>query len=234
MTKKLFAALLLVLLTGQFMFAQNEQTPYTGTEDAKPVVFRDRLIMDIYHSFWMGMPTQVEHMKFDPGFNVSALWDFKIKEKPLAIGLGVGISYYTQYSNALLQYDETSEIMKYYVLPSSVDYNRLKLNYLNVNIPVEFRYRHSNGLKVSVGARVGLVCSVSQKYLGDDPSNPRGTLRMKSLRMENTRKYHVDVYTRIGWKFIDLYYSLQVTPLFEAGKGPKIYPMSVGFSLSLF
>ena len=56
----------------------------------------------------------------------------------------------------------------------------------------------------------------------------------KNLNIQNKFKYSVDVYTRIGWKFVDLYYSFQVTPLFTTGKGPKIYPMSVGISLSLF
>ena len=55
--------------------------------------------MDLYHTFWMGMPVEVEHMKFDPGVNFSAIWDFKIKNKPIAVGLGIGVSYYTQYSN---------------------------------------------------------------------------------------------------------------------------------------
>ena len=44
--------------------------------EEKPEIVRDRLNIDIYHSFWMGMPQEVKHMKFDPGFSVSALWDF--------------------------------------------------------------------------------------------------------------------------------------------------------------
>ena len=235
---KRFTTILLCVLAFGTLSAQTSETPYTGNEKStqteKPVVFRDRLIMDIYHSFWMGMPTQVSHMKFDPGFNVSAIWDFKLKEKPIAFGLGVGVSYYTQFSNALLRYDEPSDLMRYYVLPESVKYNLLKMNYLNVNIPLEFRYRHPNGFKFSVGARVGLVCEVSQKYKGQDPSTASDTTMYKNLRMEHKMKYNVDVYTRIGWKFINAYYSFQVTPLFTNGKGPKIYPMSVGISLSLF
>ena len=221
----------------QVVYSQTETTPYTGpvkTKEDKPVVFRDRLIMDIYQSFWIGMPSKVSYMKFDPGFNVSAIWDFKIKNKPLAFGAGVGISYYTQYSNALLRYDEDNDIMRYYVLPSSVKYNLLKLNYLNVNIPLEFRYRNTNGFKFSVGARVGLVAEVSQKYKGNNPEDVSDTLMMKNLKVFNKMKYNVDVYTRIGWKFVDAYYSIQLTPLFQEDKGPKIFPMSVGISLSLF
>ncbi|MCR4680851.1 MAG: outer membrane beta-barrel protein [Bacteroidales bacterium] len=238
MVKRLITLALLCVMSAGLLQAQTQDTPYTGKEkteqDSKPVVFRDRLIMDIYHSFWMGMPTQVSHMKFDPGFNISAIWDFKIKEKPLALGLGVGVSYYTQYSNALLRYDKTDDLMRYYILPESVKYKLLKMNYLNVNIPLEFRYRHPNGFKFTVGARVGLICEVSQKYKGQDPFSVSDTAMYKNLHMEHKMKYNVDVYARIGWKFINAYYSFQATPLFTVGKGPKIYPMSVGISLSLF
>ncbi|MCQ2284765.1 MAG: PorT family protein [Bacteroidales bacterium] len=238
MVKKFFALFLLALLFTQSVMAQTEATPYTSSvptdKETKPMVFRDRLIMDIYHTFWMGMPTQVNHMKFDPGLNVSALWDFKIKQKPLAFGVGIGVTYYTQYSNALLRYDDKTELMRYFILPENVDYKLLKMNYLSCNIPLEFRYRNNNGFKFTVGARVGLIAEISQKYKGDDPQNPSDTLCVKNLRIENKMKYNVDVYARIGWKFVDAYYCFQLTPLFEAGKGPKIYPMSVGLSFSLF
>ncbi len=218
--------------------AQNAQTPYTGPKaadaDEPIVVFRDRLVLDVFHSFWMNMPKEVDHMKFDPGFNVSAIWDFRMKRKDLAIGLGVGVTYHTQYSNALLRYDKDNDIMKYYLLPANINYKRLKMNYLNVNIPLEFRYRHSCGFKFSVGARVGLIAEISQKYKGDDPSNPSDTLMVKNLHVMNKMKYNVDVYARIGWKFVSAYYSFQVTPLFTEAKGPRIYPMSVGISLNLF
>ena len=227
---------MMVLLGFQSLSAQNEVTPYTSGKDVedKPVVFRDRLVMDIYHSFWMGMPSNVNYKKFNPGFNISALFDFRIKNEPLAFGLGVGVTYHTQYSNALLLYDKESGLMKYNILPTTVEYDLLKMNYLSVNIPLEFRYRHTNGFKFSVGARVGLIAEISQKYKGQDYTTASDTIMVKNLRMENKLKYNVDVYTRIGWKFVDLYYSFQFTPLFEVGKGPKIYPMSVGISLSIF
>ena len=234
--RSFFAVLILIIIGLQPVSAQNDATPYTSPKDVeeKPVVFRDRLVMDVFHSFWMGMPSQVSYKKFDPGFNFSILWDFKVKKKPVAFGLGVGITYHTQYSNALLLYDQTSDLMKYNILPSNVNYNLLKMNYLNVNIPLEFRYRNANGFKFSVGVRVGLIAEISQKYKGQDYTTATDTMMMKNLHTENKLKYNVDVYTRIGWKFIGAYYSFQFTPLFEAGKGPKIYPMSVGISLSIF
>lgn len=238
MMKRIIAIFLVCILALQTVQSQTKDTLATGNAKAKKeqkdLVFRDRLIMDIYHTFWMNMPTEVTHLKFDPGFNISAIWDFKIKEKPLALGLGVGVSYYTQFSNALLQYDKEDDIMRYYVLSESVKYKLLKMNYLNVNIPLEFRYRNPNGFKFTVGARVGLICEISQKYKGQDPLTVSDTAMYKNLHIEHKMKYNVDVYARIGWKFINAYYSFQPTPLFTVGKGPKICPMSVGISLSIF
>ena len=237
MKKRILTIAMLMMCAVPMLTAQTSETPYTTPKDTanEPlVVFRDRLIMDIYHTFWMNMPVEVNHLKFDPGFTVSAIWDFKIKKKPIAVGLGVGVSYYTQFSNALLRYDETSGSMMYYILPTDLKYNLLKMNYLNVNIPLEFRYRHPNGFKFSVGVRAGLVCEVSQKYKGNDPAMPSDTAMYKNLLIKNKTKYNIDVYTRIGWKFIDLYYCFQPTLLFADAKGPKIYPMSLGISLSIF
>ena len=237
MKKRILTIAMLLLCAVPMLTAQTSETPYTtpkDTADEPLVVFRDRLIMDIYHTFWMNMPVEVNHLKFDPGFTVSAIWDFKIKKKPLAVGLGVGVSYYTQFSNALLRYDAASDIMKYYILPTDLKYNLLKMNYLNVNIPLEFRYRHPNGFKFSVGVRAGLICEISQKYKGSDPAIPADTAMYKNLLIKNKMKYNIDVYTRIGWKFVDLYYCFQPTPLFADSKGPKIYPMSLGISLSIF
>ncbi len=237
MKRQFLTIVLMLVCAGSMLTAQTPQTPYTSPKDSvdeKPVVFRDRLIMDIYHTFWMNMPTEVTHMKFDPGFTVSAIWDFKIKKKPVAVGLGVGVSYYTQFSNALLRYNAASGTMKYYVLPADVNYNLLKMNYLNVNIPLEFRYRHPNGFKFTVGARAGLICEISQKYKGADPAVPSDTAMYKNLLVKNKMKYNIDVYARVGWKFVNVYYSFSPTPLFADNKGPKIYPMSVGISLSIF
>lgn len=238
MIRRIIPLVILCMSLIQITYSQTESSTSNATlqdkKEPKPVIFRDRLIMDIYHTFWMGMPAEVNHAKFDPGFNVSAIWDFNTNNKPVAFGLGLGISYYTQYSNALLQYDEDKEIMRYFVLPSQVKFNTVKMNYLNVNIPLEFRYRHENGFKFTIGARAGLICNVSQKYKGQDPSTAADTVMYKNLRMEDKMKYNVDVYTRIGWKFVDVYYNFQLTPLFSTGKGPKIYPMSVGISLSIF
>jgi hypothetical protein len=201
-------------------------------------VFRDRLIVDVFHSFWFNVPNTVTH-KFNPGFNVAVLWDFKAtKKSPISFGLGVGCVFHTQFSNAQLQYDNEKKINKYYVLPDILTKkDSLKLNkmtYINCNIPLEFRYRHKSGFKITVGARLGLVAEISQRYKGKNLEGNNGTENYKYFLKTGRQNVNFDVYMRAGWKFVAVYYSYQVNKLFIEGKGPAINPMSVGISLSLF
>ena len=215
---------------------------YNNTENKPPVnkleveIFRDRLVVDVFHSFWFHVPSKVSQ-KFNPGFNVAVLWDFKTSKKsPISFGLGVGCTYHTQFSNAQLRYDSKEDITKYYLLPSNI-VDTMKLNrmtYINCNIPLEFRYRHKCGFKFSVGVRLGLVAELSQRYKGLNMTGEDPDENFKTFLNRERQKINFDAYIRCGWKFVGIYYSYQVNRLFNEGKGPAVNPMSLGISLSLF
>jgi len=225
-----------------FAFAQEQQTiiPDIQSKIQKEEVeiFRDRLIVDVFHSFWLNLPSKVTP-RFNPGFNVAVLWDFKArKQSPISFGLGVGCTFHTQFSNAHLKYDPDKDIAKYYVLPEIAGHkDSLKLNrltYINCNIPLEFRYRHKSGFKLTVGVRLGLVAELSQRYKGKDLEGNNTNENFKYYVSNNRQKASFDAYMRCGWKFVAVYYSYQVNKMFNEGKGPAVNPMSVGISLSLF
>jgi len=202
-------------------------------------VFRDRLIVDVFHSFWFHVPENVNNKKFNPGFNIAVLWDFKTSKKsPISFGLGAGCTYHTQFSNAQLKYNNSTDLTKYYVLPEVVSHkDSMKLNrmtYISCNIPLEFRYRHKSGFKFTVGVRLGLVAEISQRYKGKNLEGNNIDENFKYFLTHNRQKVNFDVYMRCGWKFVAVYYSYQVNRLFNEGKGPAVNPMSVGISLSLF
>ena len=198
--------------------------------------FRDRLVVDVFHSFWMNVPTGVTQ-KFNPGFNVTVLWDFKAKKNsPISFGLGIGCTYHTQFSNAQLRFTHPSGPTKYHILPGSV-VDTMKLNrmtYINCNIPLEFRYRHKCGFKLTVGVRLGLVVEISQRYKGLSIDGTGIEENYKYFLKNDRQKVNFDAYIRCGWKFVGVYYSYQVNYLFNEGKGPAVNPMSLGISLSLF
>jgi hypothetical protein len=108
------------------------------------------------------------------------------------------------------------------------------MTYINCNIPLEFRYRHKNGFKFTVGVRLGLVAEISQRFKGKNYEDNYRDENFKHFFTAGRQKVNFDVYMRCGWKFVAVYYSYQVNRLFNEGKGPAVNPMSLGISLSLF
>jgi len=236
--------LLIIICSCSFVFAFSQEQKRDLSEIQDKIqkeaveVFRDRLVVDVFHSFWMNAPSNVSQ-KFNPGFNVAVFWDFKAKKtSPISFGLGVGCTYHTQFSNAQLQYDDRTQLTKYFLLPESITHkDSMKLNrmtYINCNIPLEFRYRHKSGFKFTVGIRLGLVAELSQRYKGKDVEGNHTDVNYKYFLSTDRQKVNFDVYMRCGWKFVGVYYSYQVNKLFNEGKGPAVNPMSMGISLSLF
>jgi hypothetical protein len=239
LSKIILICICLCSVTIVFSQEQNSKENQQKIKKEAVEVFRDRLIVDVFHSFWMNVPTGVTQ-KFNPGFNVAALWDFKTSKKsPVSFGLGVGCTFHTQFSNAQLRYSQADGITKYYLLPALPAYSAdtVKLNrmtYINCNIPLEFRYRHKSGFKLTIGVRLGLVAELSQRYKGKNTEGFPIDENNKYFLKTDRQTVNFDAYIRCGWKFVGVYYSYQVNKLFNEGKGPAVNPMSVGISLSLF
>src|SRR5574344_691107 len=234
--KKISLSLLICLFCA-VNFAQNDaplDENKTIKQDKKkidaPVIVRDRLVFDLYHTIWLGTPSQGNFNKFNPGFNVSAMWDFLTPKKgPVSFGLGLGFSYYTQFSNCVLKADKEEDVMKYFLIPDNIDYDLNRVSYVNCHIPFEIRYRHSCGFKVSVGINVGLVAGLSHRYKGADFNGVDGdVLNYKNKDFYHTEKFSADVFMRMGWKEFAVFYSYQINKVFEEGKGPSMNNMSVG------
>ena len=230
----LLAMLCLGTISAQNIEKKSKKISTDSTE--KPLVVRDRLVFDIYHSFWMNTPKQGNFKKFNPGFNVSAMWDFRLPQnKSLSFGLGVGFTYYTQYSDCIIQYNKTEDLTKYYILPEDLDYKYSRVSYMNCNIPFEIRYRHRSGFKIDLGVHVGLVAGFAHRYKGDNYQDADAEyLNFKNRDFYNKQKFSADVFLRMGWKGFGVYYSYQLNKIFETGKGPAMNPMSLGISIALF
>ena len=203
-------------------------------DNKKPEIIRDRFMLDFFHTFWNGTPGEIDANKFHPGFNVTGMYDFKLPNNvPLSFGLGLGFSYYTLYSNATLGAD-TNGVMVFTAIPEDVNYKRSKMIYTNIHIPLEFRYRHACGFKISLGVRLGLTTGITTRYKGNNPLNSNEYLNIKDFNIKNKQKFNFDVYLRTGWKFVGVYFCYEVTSLFTKDKGPQLHPMSLGLTINFF
>ena len=57
--------------------------------------------------------------------------------------------------------------------------------------------------------------------------------RLEKLRRVNLNTFSVEARAGINYRNAGVFFSYSLTPLFRSGKGPKLHPYTIGFSLSL-
>lgn len=235
--KKVSLFVTLCILGSSFVCGQQQDTVQTRAKLPAPVLFKDRIVLDFYTSIWQGLPADIKAKPIHFGFNGAFIFDLSVKRNsPFSFGLGVGVANFNLYSNGLWDISRDGAYNTIIEPLPEKTYTSNKITFTNVNIPIEFRYRHPCGFKISVGARIGLTADVHSKYFGDPIISQRGKGLLnkdlfKNYHIPNRTQIPVELTFRTGWKFVSVYGSYMITKMFEAGKGPQINPISLGISL---
>ncbi|MDR0367826.1 MAG: PorT family protein [Bacteroidales bacterium] len=229
------AALFVLCLIGVMtVVAQQTETKKEKKKPASdaPILFKDRIVLDFFSSTWLGLEGNIKQKAINFGFNGAILFDLPIKKNsPFSFGLGVGVTNHNLHSNALWSIGQDYTTVATPVA-DGIKYRKNKISFTNINIPLEFRYRHSrSGFKISAGVRVGVIANVHTKYFGNDPDGSDNQYRIKDYKIPNKTKIPVEFTFKTGWKFISLNASYMITKFFEEEKGPRINPISFGITL---
>jgi hypothetical protein len=209
----------------------------------------DRIVVDLFTDLWQKLPSssQMSTTWFNRGINVYGMRDLPLGKTNFSIGLGAGISCHNLYSDGIIAREVDTNLtytgkMVFQKIPSKsvtgtdVSYKVNKLTVVYVDIPVEFRFRTKNSqFKFAVGAKGGMMLGSHSKYSGDDFSNPIDptiNIKEKQNGIPNIMGYHYGALARVGWKYVSLSAFYSLTPLFKKDKGPEMYPISVGITIT--
>ena len=226
---------LFVLCFISFMMAFGQQAD-TKKEKKKaldvPVLFKDRIVLDFFSSTWFGLEDNIKQKAINFGFNGAIMFDLPVKKNsPFSFGLGLGVTNHNLYSDAIFSIGENYTTVTN-PIGDGVVYKKNKITFTNINIPIEFRYRHHrSGFKISAGVRIGVLADAHTKYRGNDPEGSDIQYNMKNYKIPNKTKIPVEFTFKTGWKFVSLNVSYVITKFFEEGKGPRINPISFGITL---
>ena len=219
------------------LFGQENGTKKAEKKEKKqqfaPVLFKDRIVLDFFSSVWSGLDTGIKQKPINFGFNGAIMFDLPVKKNsPVSFGLGVGVTNHNLYSNALWGIgEEYSTLIT--PLPDGWKYRKNKITFTNINIPFEFRYRHSSGFKIMAGVRVGLMADIHSKYFGPALDGSEDKDLLKNYKIPNRTKIPVEFTFKTGWKFVSLNFSYMVTKMFtkDSPNNPQINTMSFGITL---
>ena len=111
------------------------------------------------------------------------------------------------------------------------DKSKLVVNYLNLPLILEYqtnRFSKSNSFHIGAGVIGGLRIGSHSKNVYDDGNDEKNKVRddfhLNPLKLEST--------VHIGWGIVNLYGNYSLTSLFRDGRGPELYPFSVGLTLA--
>jgi len=246
---------LLLIIVGCFLvYAANAQDKEDIRKNALGNFKQaDRVVVNVFSDIWMNAPTDsMKIKKINRGADVYLMKEFRFGKSNFGFAIGIGIGSNNLYSNAnpiknytldsltgKKNYDGVTVFKK---LPTKSSDSLQDINYKNnkfttvfLDIPIEFRYRlKNNAFKVYLGGKFGFLLSDHTKYNGDDYSqlSPTGSIRTKQYKIANVESIRYGLTARIGWKWIQVYGYYSLSKLFKKDKGPDMYPISVGLTIS--
>jgi hypothetical protein len=149
----------------------------------------------------------------------------------MVTGMGLEFFNYFYEHNNSIQMDPNGVVSNLPYDPIQLDKSKLTISYLTVPLLLEFQFpgqlRNSHRLRISVGVIGGLKLGSHTKVVyrvnGDKKKDKdHSDFNINSLRYGFT--------ARIGYKHINLFSNFYPVTLFEKGKGPILYPFSLGIA----
>lgn len=226
--------LLLLLLLGslngksQGLFKYFKWTAYSDGPEKM-----DHVVIDVNHDRFQALPVGISQSYFSVGVDAYMFHDHPVNKKgTVAWALGLGYSGMNVHHNGQFIYEVQGSNTTTHLLPYpdglKIYKNKISLNY--VEVPFELRFRTMNksieernvaNFRFYVGFKGGVLVNSHTKYRDDET-------KVKVFDIENLLLYRYGPTLRIGFKKLSFHAFYSLTSIFETGKGPELYPFSIG------
>ena len=187
-----------------------------------------------------------EHEWLDLDHSRSMSWSFNVLEAKIRLakdyvgvvtGLGFTYNSYGLKENVRLMAnnDSTFAFIEADTLDGYTPYtkNKFRASYLRIPLMLEFNTSLDPERTFHVAAGViggwnmGAINKVKYEEDGND-------LKTRNKGDYNISPFTLDASVRVGYRNFTLFASYGLTPLFEDGKGPEVYPLTVGLQVAPF
>jgi hypothetical protein len=111
--------------------------------------------------------------------------------------------------------------------------NRLKSTFVNVPLLVEFNTNKNpdKAFHIAVGVIGGYKLGSRTRQILKNNGDEIRIIRKDNY---NINPFRVNAHASIGYKNFTVFADYALTPLFENGKGPELYPFTIGVKLISF
>lgn len=191
----------------------------------------DRLILEVNHTSWIGIPAGVETKLPSIGVNFAMMFDRPIGKSSFSFGYGIGLFSHNFHSNGDFIYkrDSVSNSFITSLAPYSSNRNVTLNRYAEkiLEIPVEIRYRTKTDrqFKIHVGGKIGYVVNNFRSIRDND-----GKIRVYDIKNVNPLRYGINC--RIAFEQFAITASYYFSEIFVKDRGPAgVYPYAFGIAI---
>jgi outer membrane protein with beta-barrel domain len=184
---------------------------------------------DFFTDIWQGAPADMDLRTINQGVNVFGMYNFQLAESNSSFAVGLGIDNHNMYSNTRID-NITADTITF--VPLDEVYQRSKINLTYFSIPMEFKVRLKSGFKFGAGFKLRYMMSSKDKYIGDIPNEEKGRTNVKRKTISSMEDWTYGFTFRVGYKSFNLFGYYQISNIFQKGKGPEMYPISIGITLT--
>lgn len=223
---------ILILAALVLVVPMNAKSQIINEKTKKKIHVGIGLFTDIY----MNAPSGIKTRTINQGFQGYVVYRVPFGKSNFGFGVGIGMSIHNLYGNFTLNsYTDSTKFVK---IPDSVGYKRSKLTMPYLEIPIEFSYANKAKFSLGLGFKVGYMLPAHTKYVGDeyqaDLQPETNQVRVKFRNVLNLDRFAYGPTLRIGYKWFHITGYYQLSSIFQKGKGPDMYPITVGFLLRPF
>jgi len=195
------------------------------------------IVFDMFTDIWVDVPETVDVRTINQGMDVAGYYDYRFGKSNFSFAFGAGLTSHNFYNDAFPVTDSTdyTSLVPVGELYPGKNVKRNKISFSYVDVPIEFRLRTNNDFRGALGFKMGFLVNTHTKYIGDDYIfNTNDRIRVKFRDVDNIESFRYGITARFGWRFVNVMAFYSFTGLFKKGKGPDLYPVSVGISLMPF
>lgn len=171
----------------------------------------------------------------------------------LVTGIGYSIHNY-RFTKSFTVMQDSNYFVGSYNRDINVRKSKIVTNFITIPVLFEFQDKHPNPRTkyrwhVNVGAIFGVRVHAHQKTYFNEQNKDYNLVHAVNGDIVATatspsypkvkvhdnfymRPFKVDASLRVGWGWINLYANVSLIEMFNSGKGPKLYPFSVGIMLA--
>lgn len=218
---------LIILITGLLILSFSQaQQPYEVAQG------KFSTGVSIFTDIWQGLPDGMDSRTINQGVSYFLMYNHRFMESNFSGAIGIGMGTHNLFSNSLIGTDSSGNTI--FTPIEDINYKKTKISLTYFDIPIELRFKTKKKFRLAVGFKAGFNIDSHTKYKGDDLGGELEEVKIKSKDLKNLEKWRYGITGLIGYKWINLVVYYSISKVFEADKGPEIYPISVGISLRPF